>query len=131
MTDADPKEHTDPKHRHTDDDRRDSPRVPMTFLVRDVGKDDGDWEERAGDLSLGGIAWTGKTAALGRDVDCRFRLPGFSKELWARGEIIRVKDQGDGIIFNLRFTELELETELAIAKYLQEWLKTLEKPELG
>ena len=57
--------------RSAEDDRRDSPRVPMTFLVRDADHDEGEWEEREGDLSLGGISWHGKTAPLGREVDVR------------------------------------------------------------
>ena len=73
--------------RSAEDDRRDSPRVPMTFLVRDADHDEGEWEEREGDLSLGGISWHGKTAPLGREVDVRFRLPGVARELRARGEI--------------------------------------------
>lgn len=105
------------------DERRDSPRVPMSFLVRDVGLRDGEWEERHGDLSLGGISWKGKTAPHGVEVDVRFRLPGVSKELRARGEILRVKAAGVGIDFHLRFTELDLDAELAVARYLDQWLE--------
>ncbi|MDP2341782.1 MAG: PilZ domain-containing protein [Deltaproteobacteria bacterium] len=106
----------------SEDDRRDSPRVPMRFLVRDAGVTDGDWEERDGDLALGGISWTGKTAALGSEVDVRFRLPGVARELRAHGEIIRMKKSGDRLGFQLRFTELDIENELAIAKYLDDWM---------
>ncbi len=104
------------------DDRRDSPRVPMRFLVRDAGLSEGDWEERDGDLSLGGISWEGKTPALGTEVDVRFRLAGTSREVRVRGELIRVKDAGSSIGFHLRFTDVELDAERAIAKYLDEWL---------
>lgn len=110
------------KKQQTDDERRDSPRVPMTFLVRDVGLRDGEWEERQGDLSLGGIYWRGKTAPHGTEVDVRFRLPGVPKELRGRGEIIRVKAAGVGIDFHLRFVELDVQSELAIAKFLDDWL---------
>ncbi|MDP2274398.1 MAG: PilZ domain-containing protein [Archangium sp.] len=110
------------KKKQTEDERRDSPRVPMEFLVRDVGLRDGEWEERKGDLSLGGISWRGKTAPHGTEVDVRFRLPLVPKEVRARGEILRVKAAGVGIDFHLRFTELEVRAELAIARYLDEWL---------
>jgi hypothetical protein len=100
------------------DDRRDSPRVEMTFLLRDIGLRDGEWEERVGDLSLGGIFWRGKTAPHGTEVDVRFRLPGVPKELRARGELIRVKAAGAGIDFHVRFTELDVVSELAIARFL-------------
>ncbi len=106
--------------RSAEDDRRDSPRVPMTFLVRDSNHDEGEWEEREGDLGLGGISWVGKTAPLGQGVDVRFRLPGVPKELRAQGEIIRVKADDSRLHFQLRFAELDLESELAIAKYLDD-----------
>ncbi len=106
------------------DDRRDSPRYPMSFLVRyaasgDAGSD-GHWEEREGDLSIGGIHWKGKTPPLGKQVDVRFRLPGVSKELRAQGEIIRLSEEGGDISFHVRFTDLDVQSELAIAKYLDE-----------
>jgi hypothetical protein len=112
----------DKKKKPTEDERRDSPRVPMAFLVRDVGLRDGEWEERTGDLSLGGISWRGKTAPHGTEVDVRFRLPLVPKEVRARGEILRVKAAGVGIDFHLRFTELDVRSELAIARFLDEWL---------
>ncbi len=104
------------------DERRDSPRVPMHFLLRDVAKQDGEWEERDGDLSLGGIYWKGKTAPHGTEVDVRFRLSGVPKEIRCRGEILRVLDKGQNIDFHVRFTELDVTSELAIAKYLDDWL---------
>jgi hypothetical protein len=73
-----------------EEDRRESPRVPMSFLVRDADHDAAEWEERSGDLGLGGISWRGKTAPLGREVDVRFRLPGVSRELRARGFLPRM-----------------------------------------
>jgi hypothetical protein len=112
----------DKRKKQTEDERRDSPRVPMMFLVRDVGLRDGEWEERTGDLSLGGISWRGKTAPHGTEVDVRFRLPLVPKEVRARGEILRVKAAGVGIDFHLRFTELDVRSELAIARFLDEWL---------
>lgn len=106
------------------DDRRDSPRVPMTFLLRDIADSSGEWVEREGDMSLGGIYWRGKTAPHGVDVEVRFRVPGVPREIRARGEIIRVKDQGGvAIDFHVRFTELDVQSELGVAKYLDEWMK--------
>ncbi|MBM4282870.1 MAG: PilZ domain-containing protein [Deltaproteobacteria bacterium] len=105
------------------EDRRDSLRLPMRFLVRETSLTDGEWEEREGDISLGGIYWRGKTPALGREVDVRFSLRGVAKELRVRGEIIRVKTGDAGIDFHLRFTAVELEVELAIARYMDDWLR--------
>ncbi|MEW5743666.1 MAG: PilZ domain-containing protein [Myxococcota bacterium] len=110
------------KRKGSVDDRRDSPRIAMQFLVRDVGLPHGEWEEREGDLSLGGIYWKGKTAPHGTEVDVRFRLPGVPKEIRCRGEILRVKAAGATIDFHVRFTELDVQSELAIAKALDDWL---------
>jgi hypothetical protein len=100
-----------------DDERRDSPRVPMKFLLRDV-TEGGSYVEREGDLSLGGIHWRGKYPPRGTDVEVRFRLQGVPKELKAKGEIIRVMDRGSNIDFHVRFTDLDTASELTIAKYL-------------
>ena len=102
------------------EDRRDSPRYPMSFLVRDAKEDDALWEEREGDLSLGGIHWQGKTPPHGTEVEVRFRLPGVPKEIRAQGEIIRVSDGGKSISFHVRFTDLDVQSELAVAKYLDD-----------
>lgn len=112
---AEPLERANAERRR--EDRRDSPRVPMKFLIRDL-KDDSGWHEREGDLSLGGIAWRGKFPAMGTDVEVRFRLPGVPREIRASGEIIRVVQKTGSLEFNVRFTELDVRSELAIAKYL-------------
>jgi len=101
------------------EDRRDSPRFPMSFLVRDLGEDNL-WEEREGDLSVGGIHWLGKTPPRGQNVEVRFRLPGVPRELRAQGEIIRLSSDDKGIGFHVRFTELDVTSELAIAKYIDD-----------
>ncbi len=100
-----------------DDERRDSPRVPMKFLLRDV-TEGGSYVEREGDLSLGGIYWRGKYPPRGTNVEVRFRLQGVPKELKAKGEIIRVMDRGSNIDFHVRFTDLDTASELIIARYL-------------
>ena len=105
-----------------DDERRDSPRVPMKFLLRDVSEG-GSYVEREGDLSLGGIYWKGKYPPHGTDVEVRFRLHGVPKEIRAQGEIIRVLDHGNNIDFHVRFTELDVGSELAIAKYIDELMR--------
>jgi uncharacterized protein (TIGR02266 family) len=104
------------------EDRRDSIRVPMKFLVRDVSEG-GSYVEREGDLSLGGIYWRGKTAPFGTEVEVRFRLTGVPKEVKAKGEIIRVKEVGGDVDFHVRFTELDVESELAVARFLEDAAK--------
>jgi hypothetical protein len=98
-------------------DRRESPRVPMTFLVRDI-KEGGSYEQREGDLSTGGIWWEGRYPPLGRKVELRFRIPGVVKEVTAEGEIIKLTDSGRDLGFHVRFTQLDVDSELAIARYI-------------
>ncbi len=105
------------------DERRDSPRVPMTFLVRDVAEG-GSYLEREGDLSLGGIYWKGKYPPFGTLVEVRFRLPGVPKEIRARAEIIRVMEQGHDLDFHVRFIELEVADELAMARHIEQSART-------
>jgi len=89
----------------------------MQFLVRDLAEG-GSYQEREGDLSVGGIYWAGRYPPEGAEVEVRFRLPQEAKEIRAQAEIIRI-DQGDGGIgFHVRFTELDIESELAIARFL-------------
>lgn len=99
------------------EERRDSQRVPMAFLVREVGSK-GAYEERQGDLSLGGIYWRGLTPPRGKRVEVRFRLPGIPREVKAEGEIIQLEQNGGRLGFHVRFTELDLESELGIARFL-------------
>lgn len=96
----------------------------MRFLVRDTAATEGAWEEREGDLGLGGLSWKGKSSPIGTFVDVRFRLPGVSKEIRARGEIIRMSGGGKDLGFHVRFTELDVNSELAIARHLDESLRT-------
>lgn len=95
-------------------ERRESPRVPMRFQIR--REDGSDFQEHDGDLSLGGVAFLGSQELSGRYV-IRLRLPGVEEELVALGEPVN-KSGGDKV--HLRFVDLETDTELAIAKYLDD-----------
>jgi hypothetical protein len=107
------------------DERRDSPRVPMTFLVRDV-VEGGSYLEREGDLSLGGIYWKGKSPPFGTQVEVRFRLPGVPTEIRARAEIIRVMETGHDLDFHVRFVELDVADELAMARHIEQFSRSRE-----
>ena len=108
-----------PKRDRRAEERRESPRIPMQFLVRDIDEG-GSYQEREGDLSVGGIHWRGRYPPEGKHVEVRFRLPGVPKEIRARCEIIRIEQEGGGIGFHVRFTELSVESELAIARFIDE-----------
>ena len=108
------------------DERRDSPRLPMTFRLLDLSDKNGTWMERDGDLSLGGIHWHGSDTPHGVAIDVRFRLPNEPYELHAHSEILRIMGRGATTHVHARFTDLDLRSELAIARYLDD--EMLKKP---
>ena len=109
-------------------ERRESPRVPMAFLIRDATEEEAPWALGEGNLSLGGFQWRGKPAPKGKLVDVRFRLPRFRREIRAKGEVIRVTGENGSSRFHIRFTELELKSEMAIARFLDEVFYNKKRP---
>ena len=71
------------------DDRRDSVRVPIRLLVRDLAVG-GSFEEREGNLALGGVYFAEGHPPVGNRVEVRVVVPGTSVELRAVGEVLRV-----------------------------------------
>ena len=98
-------------------DRRESPRVPMRFLVRPVGSD-APFEEAQGDISLGGFAWFTQEEADADQYEARFLLPLSDDLQVAVGELVRQSSDGHLYGKHLRFTEINVKTELAVARYL-------------
>lgn len=101
------------------EERRDSPRVPMHFQVR-ASEGEAAFETREGDLSLGGCAFRGGTMEAGTHVELRFRLPSLTDELRVRGEVLHVRAGPMGMATHVRFIDLPVETELAIARHLDD-----------
>jgi PilZ domain len=100
------------------DERRDSHRVPFRFQVREA-EARGSFVEREGNLALGGIYYSGLHPPVGAVVEVRFLLPGHTEEIMALGEVLRVSRDGERFGAHLRFTEIPLDSELAVARYLQ------------
>jgi|SRR5579863_8032551 hypothetical protein len=101
-------------------DRRDSPRLPVKLWVRDpeVG---GSFEERQGDVGTGGLYFVGDHPPLGSVVEARFTVPGRNGDIRVKGEVIRVEATDRGRYnAHLKFVSLDVETELAIAKYVDD-----------
>jgi PilZ domain-containing protein len=101
-----------------EEDRRDSRRVPIRLMVRDADLG-GSFEERPGNLSLGGVYFTEGHPPFGALVELRFIVPGARAEVRCEGEILRVTRAAGGFGAHVRFQNLPLETELAIARYLE------------
>jgi len=101
------------------DDRRDSQRVPFTFQVRERALG-GSYEEREGNLSIGGVYFTGNHPPTGAVVEVRFLIPGHDHEVAAVGEVIRVSRDDQKFGAHIRFSEIPLDCELALARFFQD-----------
>jgi hypothetical protein len=99
-------------------DRRDSVRVALPLLVREVELG-GSFEEHPGNLGLGGAFFEALHPPAGSRLEVRFLLPGGRDEIQALTEVLRVTREGERFGAHLRFVDLPLETELAIARFLQ------------
>jgi hypothetical protein len=100
-------------------DRRDSERVPIQLLVRDAALG-GSFEPRAGNLALGGVYFAGFHPPVGSRVELRFLLPGVAAEIRATGEVLRISQEGPRFGAHVKFVEIPLDAELAIARFLQD-----------
>ena len=99
-------------------DRRDSVRVRLPLLVREVELG-GSFEERQGNLRLGGAFFEALHPPVGSRLEVRFLLPGRQQEIRTQAEVLRVTREGERFGAHLRFVDLPLEDELAIARFLQ------------
>ena len=111
-------ERTESGGRTAEADRRDSQRVPIRLMVRDPALG-GSYEERDGNLSLGGVYFSEGHPPVGTRVEVRFLVPGEHVEVRAEGEILRVSREGGAFGAHVRFQDLPLESELAIARFLE------------
>jgi hypothetical protein len=102
-------------------DRRDSPRVPLKLLVRQVDLG-GSFEEKDGDISVGGVYFADRHTPAGRQVELRFRLPGRDKEIRCQGEILRVSEGKGRYGAHVRFVDLPTDVELAVARFIDDQL---------
>jgi len=103
----------------SEDERRDSHRVPIQLLVRDPALG-GSFEPFLGNLGIGGVYYDALHPPVGSRVELRFLVPGAPGEIRATGEVLRVSREGDRFGAHVRFVEIPLDAELAIARYLQQ-----------
>jgi uncharacterized protein (TIGR02266 family) len=102
-------------------ERRESLRVPIRLMVREVALG-GSFDEHMGNVSLGGVYFTRPHPPFGTRVEVRFIVPGENVEVHAEGEILEVSREAAGYGAHVRFQELPLEHELAIARFLEKGL---------
>ncbi len=102
-----------------DADRRDSARFPIQLLVRDVALG-GSFEPYAGNLGIGGVYFEAFHPPIGGRVELRFLVPGAREEIRVAGEVLRVSREGERFGAHVRFVDIGLDAELAIARFLQQ-----------
>ncbi|HEY3448178.1 MAG TPA: PilZ domain-containing protein [Myxococcales bacterium] len=100
-------------------DRRDSPRIPVKLWVRMVDAG-GSFEEKEGDVGVGGAYFEDRHLPVGKGVQLRFSLPGKTEEIRCAGEILRISEQPSKFGAHVRFTEIPTDAELAIARYIDD-----------
>ncbi len=101
------------------DDRRESERVPIQLLVRDAAVG-GSFEPYDGNLGLGGVWFDALHPPVGSRVEVRFLVPGSPGEVRALGEVLRISREGARFGAHVKFVDIPLEAELAIARFLQQ-----------
>jgi len=103
--------------RRAGEERRTSPRAPLRLWVVDPGES-GVPTVYDGEVSLGGASWWTRYPPLAAEVDIHFRLPeGY--ETKAHAKVLRVLDDGDDHRVQVKFTDLPVKVELALARYLE------------
>lgn len=103
----------------TDAERRDSARVPLRLLVRDVALG-GSFEPYDGNVGIGGVYFEALHPPVGTALELRFIVPGAREEVRVAGDVLRVSREGHRFGAHVRFVEIPLEAELAIARFLQQ-----------
>ena len=80
---------------------------------------------------MGGASWWSRYPPLADRVDVHFRLPeGF--EFRTRARVLRVLDDGSDHRVQVRFTDVSLKDELALARYLESRVRLAkDAPTLG
>ncbi len=102
----------------SDADRRDSHRVSIHLLVRDAALG-GSFEPFEGNLGIGGVYFDALHPPVGSRVELRFLVPGAPEEVQVLGEVLRVSREGARFGAHVKFVDIPLDAELAIARFLQ------------
>lgn len=101
-------------------DRRESHRVPIRVEVKEENKH---WVNHEGNVAIGGMYFS-KPLDLptGAVVKLRFDLPGMEKRIEVKAEVVEITAVGkpSEVGTRVRFTDLDLRSELLIARFLDQ-----------
>ncbi len=112
--------------RRVGEERRTSPRAPLRLWVVDPGES-GVPTVYEGEISLGGASWWTRYPPLAAEVDIHFRLPeGYEHK--TRAKVLRVLDDGGDHRVQVKFTDLPVKAELALARYLETCVRAAKPP---
>jgi hypothetical protein len=115
--------------RRVGEERRASPRAPLRLWVVDPGES-GVPTVHEGEVGLGGASWWTRYPPIAPEVDIHFRLPeGFETRAHAR--VLGILEDGADHRVQVKFTDLPLKVELALARYLETKVRLLKSEEVA
>jgi hypothetical protein len=109
---------TKPRRERRLGDRRESPRLPIKVWLKNAATNR--FEQVEGDISVGGLHFVDIFPIAGKAIDLRFKLPGRAEEVRVQGEVVKVSKKTDRYGAHVRFGEMDLETQRAIARFIDE-----------
>ena len=100
-------------------ERRDAERVPLELWMEEVSGDDV-YFRRTGNVSVGGVFFDRAIPhALGTHVTLKFALPGDREMVVARGEVVSIAGNQEGLGMGVKFISIEGDGEKRIRAYLR------------
>ncbi len=102
-----------------DEERRTSPRVPRRLWIVD-SLEGGVPRVFEGEIGLGGASFNTAFPPLSEELEIRFRVPDHDEEVKIPAKICWVQPIGEDNHVHVKFTDVPLKHELAIARYLDD-----------
>ena len=78
------------------------------------------FEQVEGDISVGGMHFVDQLPISGNRIDLRFKLPGRAEEVHVAGEVVQVSKKKDRYGAHVRFGDMDIETQRAIARFIDD-----------
>jgi hypothetical protein len=98
------------------EERRDSPRTQIAY---DFKEPNGLWRSTTGDLSVEGASFITTAPPVGDVIVLKVSIPTFAVPLVALGTIVSRVALREGAKIGLKFTDIGVEPQLAIAEWVE------------